>query len=102
MHLFRRNDAPTTTDLDLQARSLITPKLVTDLRQNGFIKLPQAVPKPLINAALLEINKRLGTTKGGVDKFKAKSFPKDPAITNLFNNSVIPFVLQRLLGGYFG
>ena len=99
MHLFRRNDAPTTTELDLQARSLITPKLVTDLRQNGFIKLPQAVPKPLINAALLEINKRLGTTKGGVDKFKAKSFPKDPAITNLFNNSVIPFVLQRLLGG---
>lgn len=85
-------------NLDLQAQELITPEAYDSLRHNGFCKLDQAVPKNLINGALLEINKRLGASKN-TDTFKAKSFPKHPAITNLFNKSVIPFVLQRLLGG---
>jgi hypothetical protein len=88
-----------TTELQVQAMTLVTPELTNNLRANGFVKIENAVSKALVNEALKEINKRLGTTKGGTDQFKAKSFPKDPAITNLFNQSIIPYVLQCLLGG---
>ena len=90
---------PSSTDLQVQAMTLVTPEFTRNLRTNGFIKIENAVPTPLVNDALKEINKRLGTTKDGTDQFKARSFPKHPAITNLFNQSIIPYVLQCLLGG---
>ena len=75
---------PSSTDLQVQAMTLVTPEFTRNLRTNGFIKIENAVPTPLVNDALKEINKRLGTTKDGTDQFKAKTFPRNPAITNLF------------------
>eukprot|EP00466_Bigelowiella_natans_P013342 jgi/Bigna1/75398/fgenesh1_pg.34_\ len=78
--------------------SVLNADMVASMKRNGFHKFSGLVPKELVDNALKELNRRLGSVKGGVDKFKAKSFPDHPAITDLFNKSDIPHVVQRLLG----
>jgi ectoine hydroxylase-related dioxygenase (phytanoyl-CoA dioxygenase family) len=80
------------------AESLITNEWLSDFERNGFAKLPEAIDKDMINAALKEINRELGMSSATTDKFKAKTSLKDVGITDLFNKSVIPHVMEILLG----
>ena len=41
----------------------------------------------------------LPCTRAGVEQFKAKSFPEHAAITDLFNESLLPHLMPLLLGG---
>ncbi|CAE7703756.1 unnamed protein product [Symbiodinium sp. CCMP2456] len=68
------------------------------LRLDGFVHIPNVVPRELVLAARKEINRQLGTATGGTDQFKAKTFPRRPEITNLVNSSGLPIILRRLLG----
>jgi len=75
------------------------PGFLKSFQEEGFAKLSNAVDRNLIDDALLEINKELGESSSGTDKFKAKTFAGHKSITNLFNESVVPFVMTALLGG---
>ena len=81
------------------AASVATPAMLAGLRDRGFARLPNFVPASLVADALREINRRLGSANARTDAFKAKSFPDAKEITNLFNASALPFLMQRLLGG---
>lgn len=83
------------------AASLVSPEMLENFKRDGFVKLSKAVDEELIENALLEINKEMGQATGSNDQFKAKTFAKEAAITDLFNQSVIPFVMELLLGAKF-
>jgi len=81
------------------AAKAIDSKAIEKLKKDGFIHLPGIVEKETVNNALREINRLMGaSSEGGADKFKAKFSPNSPPITNLFNNSAIPLIVQRLIG----
>ncbi|GMH77173.1 hypothetical protein TrLO_g6502 [Triparma laevis f. longispina] len=90
------------TILPAVAASLVSPEMLENFKRDGFVKLSKAVDEELIENALLEINKEMGQATGSNDQFKAKTFAKEAAITDLFNQSVIPFVMELLLGPKFG
>lgn len=68
------------------------------LRTDGFVHLKDAVPQKLVRKARQEINRELGSSSQSADAFKAKSFPDRAEITDLFNASMVPFILRHLLG----
>ena len=72
---------------------------MSGFRKDGFVRLRKCVSESLCNDALREINRRLGSNIHTVDDMKAKTFLNHAPITNLFNKSSIPYVLQNLLGG---
>ena len=74
-----------------------TKENIKQLRQDGFIKLENCVDEKLCDDALREINRRLGFG-ASADSMKAKTFLKDASITNLFNKSIIPDIIQTLFG----
>jgi hypothetical protein len=87
--------------LRAQARALGTPELLDQLGVHGFAHLPGAIPPHLVRAALREVNRELGASSagsGGVDAFRAKTFAQRPEVTALFNASVLPHLMARLLG----
>ena len=77
-----------------------------DFIRDGFVKLPQAVPPELVQAARRAINTTLG--QEGIDKekiviFQSQSWTPNlrnsPAITDLFNKSSLAPTLREALGG---
>lgn len=77
-----------------------------DFIRDGFVKLPQAVPPELVQAARRAINTTLG--QEGIDKEKivifqsqswTPSLRNSPAITDLFNKSSLAPTLREALGG---
>lgn len=87
-----------TARLEAQARAICTDALKADLRDNGFVHVPQAVSSALIRRAKQEINRAIGASTGSADAFKAKTFASEPAIVDLFNRSVLPLLCRELLG----
>mmetsp|Transcript_28452 Transcript_28452/g.37187 ORF Transcript_28452/g.37187 Transcript_28452/m.37187 type:complete len:709 (-) Transcript_28452:570-2696(-) len=81
-----------------KAQDACSADVLEQLKRNGFAQFGGFVETELVNEALKEINRQIGQSTSGVDKFKAKSFPKHPSITNLFNKSALPFLLEILLG----
>ena len=69
------------------------------LKHDGFTKFAGAIPADLVNAAMTEINRELGMSSTTTDQFKAKTFANHPAIKNLINQSMAPFICAELLGG---
>ena len=80
-----------------QAQALSTPDLLEQLSVHGFAHLPNAVAPHLVRAALREVNRELGASSGR-DTFRAKTFAQRAEVTALFNSSVLPLVMSRLLG----
>ena len=72
------------------------------LGRDGFVRVPAAVGGELLLAARREINRQLGASSAGADAFKAKTLAGQPAVTNLFNRSMLPHLLHRLLWGGTG
>ena len=81
------------------AASLLTPSFLRAFEESGFAKLPRLVGEDLVEAALKEINRELGASTSTTDKFKAKTFAKAAAVTDLFNKSCLPHLMTELLGG---
>ena len=81
------------------AAAIADAELRRQLRDNGFLHLPGAAEPQVVATALREINRQLGHAHGGTDAFKAKTFASAAAVTDLFNRSMMPHVLQKLLGG---
>ncbi len=77
-------------------------EMLKSLGNEGFIKLEGAVPKDLTDEALKYINMLIGQSSQGADQFKAKSFPNRTEITNLFNKSMLPYIMENLLGPLAG
>ena len=75
------------------------PNFRRELKANGFYHIAGGAAPELVRRAIQEINRQVGNSGQAVDAFKAKTFPSHPAITGLFNNSMIPHILQKLLGG---
>jgi hypothetical protein len=69
------------------------------VKEKGFFRIEGGASPALVRRAIQEINREVGSSGQSVDSFKAKSFPSHPAITGLFNDSMVPHILQRLLGG---
>ncbi|GMH85605.1 hypothetical protein TrVE_jg5190 [Triparma verrucosa] len=84
------------------AASLVTPEMLSEFKRDGFVKLSKVVDEELIESALREINREMGQATGSNDQFKAKTFAKEAAITDLFNQSSIPYVMELLLGPKVG
>eukprot|EP00940_MAST-03C_sp_MAST-3C-sp2_P000967 g967.t1 len=74
------------------------PKVRTSLIERGFVRVPGAVSADLVDAARREVNRQIGQSHKSADVFKAKTFSPETDITNLFNESMIPFLLKGLLG----
>lgn len=95
----RKEKAAARARVEATVAKTIDAKTISKLKRDGFVHLPGVVDKTIVNSALREINRLMGSsTEGGADKFKAKFSPTSPPITNLFNNSAIPLIIQRLLG----
>ena len=73
-------------------------EVLQGFKDNGFVRLSGLIGPDIIRNALREVNRQIGQSQSGVDQFKAKSFPSQPEITNLFNKSGIPSLLKLLLG----
>ena len=100
MFLFKRSPgADDAAYVRQQAYDFCTQDTVATFRKDGFVRLKNCVSEKLCDDALREINRRLGSNETSVDEMKARTFPKHKAITNLFNKSAIPIVLQKMLGG---
>jgi len=84
------------------AESLLTWDAMASFVGNGYMKLEQVISQDLVDAAVKEINHELGVAQGSTDQFKAKTFASEDAITDLFNRSVLPYVMARLLGDDYG
>lgn len=69
------------------------------LRDDGFLHIPGVAGPEVVAIALREINRQLGHAQGGTDAFKAKTFATAAAVTDLFNKSMMPQILMKLLGG---
>jgi hypothetical protein len=87
--LWERRAAATIADTGLRQR----------LRDDGFLHIPGAAEPEVVATALREINRQLGHAQGGTDAFKAKTFATAAAVTDLFNKSMMPHILMKLLGG---
>ena len=74
-------------------------RMLTSLGRDGFVHLPQAVSRELCRSAKREINRLMGASMGSADQFKGKSFESAPVLTDLFNKSVLPHLMKKLLGG---
>lgn len=66
-------------------------------KEKGFMRLRGLVHPKLVQSAMQQINKSLAESNNK-DLFKAKTFDRHPAVTDLFNASGIPEVLMKLLG----
>ena len=82
-----------------QAYDFCSKDTIAAFRKDGFVRLRECVSESLCNDALREINRRLGSNIHTVDDMKAKTFLKHAPVTDLFNKSPIPYVLQNMLGG---
>lgn len=71
------------------------PAMATSLEKSGFFHFKQLVQPALITAARGEVNRELGL--GNADTFKGKTFPKHPALLDVFNKSAVPLLLEQLL-----
>lgn len=74
------------------------PAFRESLRTKGFAYIPSAVPPAVIERGLKEINRQLGSSASSPDVFRAKIFPNHIHITDLFNESILPYVVETLLG----
>ena len=81
------------------AATIADARLRQQLRDNGFLHLPGVADPEVVATALREINRQLGHAQGGTDAFKAKTFATAAAVTDLFNRSMMPHILKKLLGG---
>jgi hypothetical protein len=85
--------------LEVAGRALCTPAMKSRLVADGFAHLDAAVPPDIVRRALKEVNRQIGVSSTGTDKFKAKLFATNDAVLDLARQSKIPFVLAELLGG---
>eukprot|EP01052_Picozoa_sp_SAG31_P046661 SAG31_NODE_9009_length_1349_cov_0.922400_1_plen_392_part_10 len=87
-----------SAQLEEQAAAICTSELKSQLRKDGFVRIPGAISPALLRRARQEINRALGASSNTADVFKAKTFASSPAVTDLFNRSVLPLVCRALLG----
>jgi hypothetical protein len=80
------------------ATSRLSPAFRDAFHENGFTHLSGLITPDLVRAAKAEINRQLGQS-ANTDQFKAKMFPKHPAILSLVKDSAVPAVLAELIGG---
>jgi hypothetical protein len=82
----------------------LTPLQKDTLRERGLAHLPQAVPRPLVDAALHAINASLGRglRAEDVERFRAQTFcpelEKSPILLDLVNRSGLLDTVESLLG----
>lgn len=84
--------------MEVEAISRCTESVLNSLLMDGYVHLPGAVPEPLLRKAKKEINRAMGVHNGDMKEFGGHITGKTSAITDLFNASQVPFILQRLLG----
>lgn len=77
-----------------------------EIYQHGYTLIREAVPRPIIERALRAINADLGERGMAPDQLDimrqqtyCPDLTRDPAITDLFNGSVLPGLLESVLGG---
>lgn len=99
LEAIRLVEATERQEMEAQAIAAASPGMRQRLVEDGFFRLEGAVPQRLVRAARQEINRQLGSSASSADHFKGKASPDHPAITDLFNRSMLPFVLRELLGG---
>lgn len=91
-------------DLDKQeaeqtAAMLLTSELWQRLADDGFVQLQGLVPKDLVDAALRRVNEQLGqAARKEPGACPAMAHDTHPAITDLFNRSLLPYICQIMLG----
>jgi hypothetical protein len=90
--------AAVTAALRASAAAALSPAVLEDLRARGIARLPAATSAPLLARALREVNRQLGASAASPDVFRAKTFAERPEVTALFNDSMLPFVAEQLLG----
>lgn len=69
----------------------------SSLRENGFVKLTNVIDPNLLDDALGEVHFMLGQSKD-VEVFQNKNVPQGPALSAVFNDSVLPFIFSFLFG----
>lgn len=90
----------TQTDLMNAAGALYSDiNFLTSLNNDGYARLPNAVPKHLVERALGEVNRMLAVTKN-IDFFKGYLFPNTTQLTDVFNESFLPFLMRKLFGEF--
>lgn len=83
----------------------LTTDQLRDFHRDGYLILPQAVPRELVLAARQAINRNLGSEGLPPDKlttYSAQSFcpsiQHDPAITDVYNRSPLCEIVEGMLG----
>ena len=92
----KREDDIIALRADAKARCSL--KMRTRFRNDGFYKFEKAISNDLIRAARMELNRELGSGEKPVAAYKAKTSSSQLPIVNLVKKSVIPYLLQELLG----
>ncbi len=80
-----------------QAQRACSRDALAQLKRDGFAVLPGLIRAAFIFRALRNLNRALGIKSADPKRLKAESFAFDGALTDLFNKSPLPYVLQHLL-----
>lgn len=96
----RRREVPSS----IAERAILTEAQRGALRRDGYLVLPEAVPRPLVDRALGAINQSLGRglDPRRLDEYRARSFcpelQTEPVITDLALRSGVWAAAESLLG----
>jgi hypothetical protein len=83
------------------ARALCDVSVLDRFEADGYLHLEGVVPEALVDVSRRAINKDLGSSLKGRDGLRgAKSgLELSPEVTDVFNRSLLPWILEHLLGG---
>ena len=84
---------------------MLTRKQKLDFHENGYITIPGAVPRLMVDAARQAINHSIGAVglhEGDLERFRAQSYCNElrqaPEIVDLFGKTPVRQIAESLMG----
>jgi hypothetical protein len=84
---------------------VLTPEQIDSFREDGYIQIPNAVPKAMVDAARKAINHSIGAvgqSKDDLDNFKSGAYCDElkatSTMTDLFNRTTVMEAAEQLMG----